>query len=64
MNRAVETVDGLREKIANLPRTWRLGSTCSGCGTFELAARAVASAMSGCLPVADEESYVVSCLVD
>ena len=58
MERIVK-VDGVRERLANLPRDWRLATTCSGCGTFELALRAVATAMSGYLPV-DDDSIVVT----
>ena len=59
MNRALK-IDGVSDRIANLPRDWSLGTTCTGSGTFEIALRAVSDAMSGCLPV-DAEPFVVPC---
>lgn len=61
MMHRVHEIDGVDQRIANLPRDWRIATTCSGSGAFELATRAVANAMSGQLPAGDE-SFVVSCL--
>ena len=48
-------------RIANLPLEWTVATTCSGCGTFEIALRSVANAMSGYPPVDDGHDFEVPC---
>ena len=52
---------GTKERIANSPRLWEIASTCTGCGTFEMAFQAVVDALSTHLPVSDN-TLEVSCL--
>jgi hypothetical protein len=40
---------------------WEIASTCTGCGTFEMAFQAVVDALSTHLPVSDN-TLEVSCL--
>lgn len=35
-------------------REWKVATTCSGCGTFEMALRSVANAFTSWLPVDDD----------
>ena len=51
--RAVQ-VEGTMDRIANLPSLWSVATTCSGCGTFEIALNSVANAMSAHTPVDHE----------
>ena len=50
MMRAVK-VDGTLLRIANLPSSWTVATTCSGCGTFEIALNSVANAISAHTPI-------------
>ncbi len=45
MKRAL-ALDGVSDRVKNLPDTWLIASTCSGSGTFELASNSVARALS------------------
>ncbi len=54
MARAID-IDGVMDRIRNLPREWKVASTCTGTGTFETALNAVACAVSTHLPVEDPE---------
>ena len=46
----MEGIPGTADRIAKLPKTWTIATTCTGCGTFELCLRAVADALSSALP--------------
>ena len=46
MERAI-SIDGTIDRIQNLPSEWTSGTTCTGCGTFEMSLRSVAHAISG-----------------
>lgn len=46
LTRKVLNVDGSAARIQNLPKLWRVSSTCSGAGNFELAMNAVSEALS------------------
>lgn len=45
---------GTKDRLVKLMREWKVATTCSGCGTFEMALRSVANAFTSCLPVDDD----------
>ena len=59
MARAID-VEGVADRIRNLPREWKVASTCTGTGTFETALNAVGCAVSTHLPV-EESALTVPC---
>eukprot|EP00434_Breviolum_minutum_P030986 symbB.v1.2.027404.t1/scaffold2808.1/size69842/6 len=50
MDRAMH-IPGTSDRIENIPSEWLSASTCTGCGTFEIALRSVANAVSEHRPV-------------
>ena len=50
MERAV-LIPGTLDRLHNIPAEWLSASTCTGCGTFEIALRSVANAVSEHRPV-------------
>ena len=53
-------VDGTINRLANLPPYWRMASTCSGTGTFEMACDEVAKALSSVLPEETPHAFKVA----
>lgn len=47
-------IPGTQDRLVKLMREWKVATTCSGCGTFEMALRSVANAFTSWLPVDDD----------
>ena len=59
MERAMQ-IPGTSDRIENIPSEWLSASTCTGCGTFEIALRSVANAVSEHRPV-HSDTITVTC---
>lgn len=59
MDRAMH-IPGTSDRIENIPSEWLSASTCTGCGTFEIALRSVANAVSEHRPV-NSDAIAVTC---
>ena len=52
-------IPGTSARLAKLMREWKVATTCSGCGTFEMALRSVANAFTTCTSVDDDPFEVL-----